>query len=496
MKIKKVLLLLAILSITIFMTTSCGGDGGEPTFPSEPIEIVSTGISDSLNSFKEEAKDSTMSLSSYIGIEKEDLEKPRVQINLEVEAKDYDQNYKLHYKTLNNVKTDKSYIELGLLGSTTSVTFSGNDMIMSFFSTKEPMVKYTSDFSSTKDMNPFERYVKALELSKNLTFENTWSDDISKLSSDINSNLTSENVSMSNGTVMYHDTDVEADIYTLSADESIGGVLLKDVYNAMSNDEDINSYLTTMQNSDGLNTLKSVEAVVNDETKLSKTKLEAVVYVQEETFLACNMYFETPDGSFAIENNYYTNDSDRHIVNKVIFPSNVTLDATHTVYDQGSNTREDNSTFEMNVEGSDEPLKIVSENMITENGDNYSKDFNITYSGVNEEDETISSHGKINGKYESVTTDGEINGTFTGSYTEIEPDEGEETTKYLGTTALSETSPEISVPEFIENSGITFTDVNELKAYLNENNDSKTTGIENPFEQSSTAIVWMLRLSF
>ena len=497
MKLRKILLLLIISSMIIF-TTSCGGDDSQSgqSFPTEPIEIVSMGIVDSMDCFKDETKNSTMNLSSYIGLNKEDLEKPQVQINLDLETEDGIAT--LFYKALQNDSSDKASVSLGLSSdgqeAETSVTFSGNEMIMSFFTVEEPMVKYTSDFSASKGMNPFDRYVNALQLGNSLVFEDTWSSDISKLSSDINANLTSENVAVTDGTVLYHGVDVESKVYTLTADESTAGTLLKDLYNAMYNDEDVNSYLTAMENSDGLNTLKSVAAVVNDEGKLAQTKLTAVVYVQEETFLACDMYFQTPNGNFNIENNYYMNGSDRHIVSKVLFPAGVTLTNTHTVYDQGDNTREDNMTFEMNVEGSNEPLKIVSNNMITEKGDNYKKDFNITYSGV--EDDGSSSMGNMAGTYEAVTSGNDVNGNFTGTYTSNDPEEGEQTMNYTGTAVMSESSPEIIVPEFIEGSGVMFSDVDKLKAYLNQDGESPTTGIDNQFEQKSTAIMWMLRFNF
>ncbi len=495
MKIKKILSVMIILSMTIFIV-GCGGDEDANSFPTEPIEIVSMGITDSLNSFKEETKDSVMNLNSYIGLSQDELDKPHVQINLDLETEDGTAT--LYYKSMQNDAKDKASLTLGVIAdgqeAQTSVNFTGNDMIMSFFTVEEPMVKYTGVDSSLKSLSPMDRYVKALELGDSKMFSDSWSDDVSKLQTNMNTNLTSDSVILSKETIKYHDVDVEADLYSVEIDESYGGTLLADLFKALSNNEDVYSYLTAMENSDGLLTLKSLENVVNDENKLSQTTVTANVYLQEETFLACNLSFDTPDGKFIMENNYYTKDIDRHVISKVVFPSGVTLNNTHTVYASDTG-RQDNLNFEMTVKGSDEPLKIVSENKITENGDNYSKEFKITYSGVAEGDGIVSSLGESKGKYEAVTSGDNANGTFSGTYTSKDPEEGVQNTDYSGTTVLSSTAPEITLPEFIEGSGVEFSNVDKLKAYLNQDGDSPTKGVDNLYEQQATALMWMLRFN-
>lgn len=500
MNMKKLLTVILILSTSLFIMTSCGGDGEKKSsFPSDPLEIVTYGINDSMNVIKDEASNSMLNLSSYMGLEDSDLEKPEVNISFDITSDDG--VFSIFYKALNNTKSKDATLALGLSAEgqnmETSVNFTGDDMIMSFLSPSEPMVKYSmpNDKASTiSDLDPLNRYVAALELEPAEKAKDTWEADLSKFTEGLSTNLTTENVEESTEAITHKGEEIEASTYTLTAADTVASAALVDLFTALNSDEDMNSLTTASEQAeeDSVDALASVEAVINDEAKLAETKLTTKVYVDNETILACNMTFETPDGNFVINNQYAIDKNNKDITTKTVYISGLEMTSTHVLTVDGD-TENETQTYVMGEAESKEVLKVINESTAVKSGDNYTKDFKISYTA--DEDGVITSANST-GKYEATESKGIINGTFTGTIVTNDPDEGEQTMTYAGSSLLSDNDPEVTIPAFLDESGVAFTDVNELKAYLNENSDNETANISNPYERSITAMIWMIRLNF
>lgn len=503
MNIKKMLTLTLIMSTALFIMTSCGGDSEEKSpFPTDPIEIVAYGINDSMNVIKDEASNSMMNLGSYIGLEDSDLEKPEVTINFDIS--NAEGNAAVFYRSLNNTKSKDASLAFGFTseGSTmqSSVNFTGNDMIMSFLSPDEPMVKYSmpkDTASSISDLAPLDRYVAALELAATEGAKDTWDADLSKMTDGLSANLTSENVEEATEVITHNGKELEATTYTLTAKETGAAEALTDLFNALNNDSDMNSLTSSSElaeeqtDTDTEDALASVKAVVNDEAKLASTVLTTTVYVNDETILACNMTFETPDGNFIINNQYAIDKNSKNITTKTIYVSGLEMTTTHVVTTDGD-TENDKTTYSMNQAVPQSTFELINESAIKKTDDNYIKDFNVSYTST--EEGVVSSYSTI-GKYEGITSGAVTNGTFSGTADTNESQLGAQTFNYTGTSLISDTDPQVEIPAFLADSGVEFTDVNELKTYLNDSSDSETANIVSPYEQKIIAITWMIRFN-
>lgn len=500
MNMKKVLTVILIMSTSLFIMTSCGGgDEKKSSFPTDPLEIVTYGINDSMSVIKEEASDSMLNLSSYMGLEESDLEKPEVNINFDIKNDEGDVS--IFYKALNNTKSKDATLALGLSADgqnmQTSVNFTGDDMIMSFLSTSEPMVKYSMPSDKTNsisDLDPLSRYVAALELEPAEESKDTWDADLSKFTDGLSTNLTSENVEKTTEAITHKGEEIEASTYTLTAADAAASEALKDLFNALNSDEDMNSLTTASEQADedSVEALASVESVINDEAKLAETKLTSKVYVDNETILACNMTFETPDGNFIINNQYAIDKNSKDITTKTVYISGLEMTSTHVLTTDGD-TENEKQTYVMSQANPKGTLELINESKAVKAGDDYTKDFTISYTS---DEEGVITTANSTGKYEATNSEGTVNGTFSGTADSNDPTEGKQTFNYSGTTLMSDKDPEVTIPTFLADSGKEFTDVNELKAYLNEDSGNKIKNITNPYERKITAMIWMIRLNF
>ncbi len=256
----------------------------------------------------------------------------------------------------------------------------------------------------------------------------------------------------------------------------------------------MNSLTTASEQADedSVEALASVESVINDEAKLAETKLTSKVYVDNETILACNMTFETPDGNFIINNQYAIDKNSKDITTKTVYISGLEMTSTHVLTTDGD-TENEKQTYVMSQANPKETLEVINESKAVKAGDDYTKDFTISYTS---DEEGVITTANSTGKYEATNSEGTVNGTFSGTADSNDPTEGKQTFNYSGTTLMSDKDPEVTIPTFLADSGKEFTDVNELKAYLNEDSGNKIKNIANPYERKITAMIWMIRLNF